>query len=104
MKLLKQSLNIKDAKRKLASIQEIKSVKPIPDADKIEVASILGWEVVVRKDEFKAGEKIVYFEIDSFLPSSEKYSFVGQERINPITLNTANEEVGFRLATAVLRG
>lgn len=102
--MLKQSLNIKDAKRKLASIQEIKSVKPIPDADKIEVASILGWEVVVRKDEFKAGEKIVYFEIDSFLPSSKKYSFVGKERINPITLNTANEEVGFRLATAVLRG
>lgn len=102
--MLKQSLNIKDAKRKLASIQEIKNVSSIADADKIEVAKVLGWEVVVRKDEFKAGEKIVYFEIDSFLPASEKYSFVGKERINPITLNTANEEKGYRLATAVLRG
>lgn len=101
--MLNQGLNLKQAKRKLASIQIIKDVNPIPDADSIEVARILSWDVVVRKGEFQKGDKIVYFEIDSFLPSSEKYSFVGKKRINPITLNTANETEGYRLATAVLR-
>lgn len=101
--MLNQGLNLKQAKRKLASIQTIKSVNPIPDADSIEVARILSWEVVVRKGEFQKGDKVVYFEIDSFLPSSEKYAFIGKERINPITLNTANEKKGHRLATAVLR-
>ena len=102
--MLNQSLDLKQAKRKLASIQEIKEINLIPNADAIEVASILSWNVVVRKGEFAVGDKIVYFEIDSFLPASEKYSFVGQERINPITLNTANETRGHRLATVVLRG
>lgn len=101
--MLNQSLNLNEAKRNLASIQTIKAINPIPDADSIEVASILSWNVVVRKGEFKVGDKIVYFEIDSFLPDSERYSFVGKRRINPITLNTANETYGYRLATAVLR-
>lgn len=101
--MINQGLDLKQAKRKLASIQEIKEINPIPNADAIEVVSILSWNVVVRKNEFKAGDKIVYFEIDSFLPNSELYSFVGKGRINPITLNTANETKGYRLATAVLR-
>lgn len=35
--------------RKLATIREIAEIKPIPDADRIEVARIDGWEVVVSK-------------------------------------------------------
>ena len=37
--------------RKLASIQEIKDINPIPNADAIEVATILGWKVVIKKGE-----------------------------------------------------
>ena len=37
--------------RELAYIQQIKALKPIPNADKIECAEILGWEVVVKKSE-----------------------------------------------------
>lgn len=53
--------------RKLASIQKISSLSPIKDADKIEVAKILGWQCVVKKGEFKDGELGCYFEIDSLL-------------------------------------
>ena len=35
--------------RKLATIQTIKDIQPIPDADAIEVAKVIGWEVVVKK-------------------------------------------------------
>ena len=38
--------------RKLATIREIAEIKPIPDADRIEVARIDGWEVVVSKTIF----------------------------------------------------
>jgi RNA ligase (TIGR02306 family) len=62
--------------RKLASIQEITNIKEIPKADKIEVATVLGWKVVVRKDEFKIGDKVVYIEIDSKLPPREEFSFL----------------------------
>ena len=34
--------------RKLASIQRIKSLKPIEGVDKIEVAEILGWQNVLE--------------------------------------------------------
>lgn len=39
--------------RKLASIQRIKSLEPIPNADAIEKATVLGWEVVVKKENLK---------------------------------------------------
>lgn len=54
--------------RKLASFQRIVSLTPIPDADKIDRARVLGWDVVVRKGEFKEGDLCVFFEIDSVLP------------------------------------
>ena len=42
-----------DIERKLATIRKISSIDPIPDADAIEVATIDGWKVVVKKDEYK---------------------------------------------------
>ena len=55
--------------RKLASIQTITSLEPIPNADRIELARVLGWKCVVKKGEFKVGDKCVYIEIDSIPPS-----------------------------------
>lgn len=63
--------------RKLATIREIKEIKPIPDADRIEVAKVDGWEVVIsKKDNFKAGDKVVYIEIDSQMPELPQYEFL----------------------------
>lgn len=63
--------------RKLASIQKIKSLTPIKDADKIELATVLGWHVIVSKnDGFKVGDKVVYFEIDSILPNIPEFEFL----------------------------
>ena len=41
--------------RKLASIQTIKEIHPIENADAIELATVLGWKVVIKKNEFKEG-------------------------------------------------
>jgi len=54
--------------RKMASIRRIDSVRPIPGADAIECARVGGWDVVVKRDEFQAGDLAVYCEIDSWIP------------------------------------
>ena len=63
--------------RKLASIQVISELHPIMNADAIEVAKVLGWYAVIKKDEgFKAGDKVIYIEVDSVLPEIDTFSFM----------------------------
>ncbi len=40
--------------RKLASVVKIVDIQPIVGADAIVVASVKGWKVVVKKDEYNA--------------------------------------------------
>lgn len=54
--------------RKLVTIRKIDNIVPIDGADMIECAVIGGWNVVVKKGEFKIGELATYFEIDSWIP------------------------------------
>jgi hypothetical protein len=58
------------SERKLASVQKIVSLTPIPEADKIETARVLNWDVVVKCNEFGVGDLVVYIEIDSFVPNA----------------------------------
>ena len=51
----------------MAQIVKITSISPIPKADKIEIAQVLGWEVVVGKGDFKVGDLAIFFSIDSVL-------------------------------------
>jgi RNA ligase (TIGR02306 family) len=82
--------------RTLASIQRIKDIQPIPGADAIEVASVLGWKVVVKKGEFQVGDLAVYMEIDSVPPNEPKYQFLWK--------NTEMRPNNFRIRTVKLRG
>jgi RNA ligase (TIGR02306 family) len=87
--------------RKLASIQKVLNVRPIDGADLIEVVDVLGWSVVVKKEDgFKAGDLCVYYEVDSFLSEQDpRYnSPVFQERF----INWG-EKRGMRLKTIRLR-
>lgn len=63
-----------DIDRTLASIVKITHVNPIENADAIELATVLGWNVVVKKHEFKVGDLGIYFSIDSVLDISKQYS------------------------------
>jgi len=73
-------------KRALAYIETIKELKPIQDADKIECATILGWELVVKKDEFKVGDLAVYCEIDSVLPEVPVFEFLRPKKFRIKTI------------------
>ena len=79
-----------DITRKLATIERISAINPIPDADAIERATIRGWNVVVKKGEYEVGEFVVYCEIDSIMPERPEFEFLRPR--------------GFRIKTIKLRG
>ena len=55
--------------RKMATLRVIDAIGPIEGADAIEVATVGGWKVVVKKGEFTVGARAVYCEIDSWIPT-----------------------------------
>lgn len=57
--------------RKLARIVRVDSVENIENADALDLVKIGGWQCVVRKGAFEAGDKGAYIEIDSVLPESD---------------------------------
>ena len=86
--------------RKLVTIRTIDAINPIEGADAIEVATIGGWNVVIKKGEFAPGDKCVYFEIDSFLPTGNPaWQFLVDKQGR-----TFEGVVGHRLRTVKLRG
>jgi len=54
--------------RQMATVRMISDVSPIENADAIEVATVDGWKVVIRKGEYNEGQIIVFCEIDSWIP------------------------------------
>ena len=69
--------------RKLASVQKITNLTKIGEKCNEEFATVLGWKVLVHIDQFKVGEKVIFFEIDSILPSGKKWT----KKIKPKNLH-----------------
>lgn len=63
----------KNGTRQLAYVVVVDAVTPIKGYDRVELAHVGGWTVVVGKDEFHAGDPAIYFEIDSQLPEIEPW-------------------------------
>lgn len=55
--------------RKLATIRKIDALTSIDGADAIECATVGGWKVVVKKGEYQVGDRALYCEIDSWIPT-----------------------------------
>src|SRR5208283_866588 len=89
-----------DIDRKLVTVEQIKEILPHTNADKLEIARVRGWNVVVGKGEFKPNNLVVFFEIDSFLPIEPRYEFL---RKNCYRSNAYMGE-GFKIKTIKLRG
>lgn len=80
--------------RKLASVQKISDIQPIQGADKIEVATVLGWKTVVPKGQYKPGDEIIYCEIDSMIPRRPWSEFLFKDMY----------QTRYRLKTKKLKG
>lgn len=72
-------INPKTKQRELAYVVKIDNIIPIDGADRVEQAVVGGWHIMVRKGQFKIGDKAVYFEIDSKVPEKEPYMFLADK-------------------------
>lgn len=86
--------------RKLASIQRIWQIDPIENADRLELAKVMGWQCVVNKGQFQPMDLAVYFEIDSFLPIRSEFEFLRTSSYRKTDIMGE----GFRLRTQKFRG
>lgn len=66
--------------RKLATIEKIKNIRPIEGADRIEQATIRGWNVVIEKNKYKENDLVIYCEIDSLLPERPEFEFLASKK------------------------
>lgn len=76
--------------KNLATIQQIIEIVPIEGADNIELAKVLGWQVVIKKGEYKVGDLCCYVQIDTIVPEKEEFEFLRNRN--------------FRVRTIKLRG
>jgi len=94
--------------RKLASVVVIKTCDPIPDTDRLSVATMegKGWKVVTGRGEYSPGDYAVYFEIDSFLnPDDARYEFLKDRCLKKFVSKGGSVlRQGIRIKTCKLRG
>lgn len=60
----------------LASAQRIMDIVPIEGADQIELAKVLGWQVVTKKGEYKINDLCSYIQIDTVVPDKPEFDFL----------------------------
>lgn len=85
--------------RKLATVRRISALTPIANADNIELATVDGWGVVVRKNDFMVGDIAVYCEVDSWIPHA-----LAPHLSSASKPGMFNGVAGQRLRTVRLRG
>lgn len=101
-KPIREGHGVVEKDRKLAKIVIIDDVVTHPNADKLELAVIGGWQLCVKKGEYTKGQRAIYCEIDSLLPLSnvELFGFLEERRSDNRRVNGENYH---RLKTIKLR-
>lgn len=74
--------------RKLASIQTITDIAPIEGRDRIVLATVEGWHVIVTTD-FHIGDRVVFCEIDSVMPEKPEFEFLRPKKFHIKTMRMA---------------
>lgn len=72
-----------------ATIEIIQEIIPHPDADRLEICQVLGYNCITQKGLHSEGDKIVYIRTDAVLPEeewSESYRKYSPNRIKAVKL------------------
>ena len=62
-------------------VVEVDEVLEHPNADRLEIAKVKGWQCVVGKDSFAAGDKGIYIPIESILPEELEAKIFGTSKV-----------------------
>lgn len=82
---------LNNMERKLVTLRTIKDVIHHPNADKLDIVTVDGWQCVAKRDEFKVGDLCIYFEIDSVLPEWEEFEFMKDRKYRVRTIKLRGE-------------
>lgn len=80
---------------KLVTFEYITELLPIEGADKIELARVQGWQSVVKKGEYKVGDKVIFIPIDTVVEPADWNQFLWDKK---------DPTKSIRIKTAKLRG
>ena len=72
--------------RKLAHIEKIDWIRPIEGKDRIALAGVLGWTVIIQKADYNEGDKCIFCEIDSVFPEKPEYEFLRSKKFRIKTM------------------
>jgi len=61
------------------TIERINKLESHPNADRLDLATVLGWQCVVQKDLYEEGDLIVYFPIDVILTEELEAAIFGTD-------------------------
>ena len=90
---------------KLAVVSKVLELAPIAGADRIEVATVLGWQIVVKKGLYKKDDKAVIIFPDTLIP--KKYvdeTYTGDEKIRLKTIKMKGQySAGLLLPLSAVR-
>lgn len=74
------------SERALAHIEKIEWIKPITGKDRIVLAGVLGWTVIVQKSDYEVGQKCIFCEIDSVFPEKPEFEFLRSKKFRIKTM------------------
>lgn len=76
-----------NGERALAYPVIVEEIKPIPNYDRVEHARVGGWWIIVQKNQFNVGDKALYIETDSLVPSNdERFTFLEKKHYKVKTI------------------
>ena len=52
----------------IVEVCEISNIEPHPNADRLDIPTVKGWNCIVQKGSYRAGDWCVFFPPDSVLP------------------------------------
>ncbi len=85
---------------KLASIETIKTLEKHPNADALDIATVLGYRCIVARDAFSVGEKVVLIQPDTVLPD-EPWAEMFRKRSNRVKACRLRGEWSFGIVMPV---
>ena len=65
------------------NVVRVDKILPAPNADSLGLIYIGGYQVVVKKDDYKVGDLAVYFQPDSIAPQTKPFAFLWADKEYP---------------------
>jgi hypothetical protein len=63
------------------NVVRVGEILPHPNADKLELTTVEGYQIVIGKGNFKTGDLAVYIPPDSVVPQTEPFKFIWQDHV-----------------------